>query len=211
MQARSPAATERGQNQRLPRWQAPGVISHRSALCEQRMTMGRWKNDTIDTLFTTGLTRRAALQGIAGTALAPRCPTARLPKARSTLRWWSPQGAPAQRRGLQVPDRAPSRREPRHQGGVRGDVGRRLSRRSSPPPSPRARCRTSSRTCRPSRCTNYYAQRPARAVQRRDQRRSARRISIDGANRIYEIAGRQVLPAPASATRPPTCCGCART
>jgi multiple sugar transport system substrate-binding protein len=46
--------------------------------------------------FTTGLNRRAALKGIAGTALVATLPFRAHAQSEVTLRWWSPQGAPAQ-------------------------------------------------------------------------------------------------------------------
>lgn len=43
-----------------------------------------------------GVTRRVALQGIAGAALAATLPYRAFAQSEVTLRWWSPQGAPAQ-------------------------------------------------------------------------------------------------------------------
>lgn len=51
---------------------------------------------TRTSLVPTGVTRRTALQGIAGSALAAALPYRAFAQDAVTLRWWSPQGAPAQ-------------------------------------------------------------------------------------------------------------------
>ncbi len=47
-------------------------------------------------LVMPGLTRRATLQGLVGTAFAATLPRRAFGQSEVTLRWWSPQGAPAQ-------------------------------------------------------------------------------------------------------------------
>ncbi len=61
-------------------------------------TFKRWGDAKVTKTSSvlSGVTRRSALKGIAGSALAATLPARVFAQSDVTLRWWSPQGAPAQ-------------------------------------------------------------------------------------------------------------------
>jgi hypothetical protein len=79
---------------RLARLVATGLKSNNSALCEHARVLGGITM-TITRQFSNGMTRRGALKGLAATTALSALPL-RAHAQETTLRWWSPQGAPAQ-------------------------------------------------------------------------------------------------------------------
>jgi hypothetical protein len=153
-----------------------------------------------------GLTRRGALKGMAATAAISPLPVRAFAQD-VTLRWWSPQGAPAQREAYQFQIAQFEAMRPRRARGVRDDLGRRL-------------CAAAGRRLLLGRGADIVTHLPSFAVQSYYANGLIEPIN----DVINAIGPRNTIPArttssapptastapPASATRPPTCCGCAR-
>ena len=153
------------------------------------------------------VTRRTALGGLAATTAALAAP-GRLSAQEQTLRWWSPQSSPEQLAAYKFQIARSRPRIP---------ASRSLRER----PRMRAIAPQLAAAFASGEVPNLVTHLPSFAVS--DYWRNGLLEPFNdvieavgpenyyrGANKIYEIDG-PVSPAAASATRPPTCCGCART
>ena len=160
-------------------------------------------------LLSASLTRRGALAGFAATSALAALPLRARAQEEVTLRWWSPQGAPAQLEAYQAQIAAFEAANP----GIRVV----FEATSDEGYAPQLAAAFSSGevpdivTHLPSFAAQSYYDAGLRRALRRRHRGDRRGRSTSPARTTSSGRPTATTSAPASATPPPTCCGCAPT